>query len=172
MATRATPGATVFPFTANAKENLPSYWEEGGLWTILASGEQTGKSYCLIEQRLRKGPVAAPHIHADSDEIYYILDGEMTFLLGDRIESASKGALIFIPRGTVHCIRVDSDEAHCLNLHTPSGFEKLLELLGTQAAEKTLPLPSFKDKRVDAGTRSRLLKDIRMRSVAVADPLG
>ena len=172
MATRPTPGATIFPFTANIKDDLQSYWHMGGLWTVLASGEKTGGSYCLIEQRLRKGPLAAPRQHADSDEVYYVLDGELSFLLGNRIERASKGSLVFIPRGFVHGVRVDSAEAHCLNLHTPSGFEKFVELVGTPATEKTLPPASFKDKEVDAGVRMRMMKKIGMSAIAVTDPLS
>jgi quercetin dioxygenase-like cupin family protein len=80
MYTRPTPGATVFPFTANAKD-LPAYWLKNGLWTILASGKQTGSSYSLIEQRLGQGPVYSPHMFSDKDIVYYILGGEMTFLL-------------------------------------------------------------------------------------------
>ena len=144
----------------------------GGVWTILASGQQTDRSYCLIEQRLRKGAAAAPHQHVDSDEVFYILDGEMSFLLGDRIESASKGDLVFILRGYVHVVGVDSEEAHCLNLHRPSGFDKLVELVGTPTVEKTLPPAAFNDKDVDAGTRVRLMKKIGMRGIAVTDPLG
>lgn len=55
MSTRPTPGAMLFPFTANMKDEIPSYWIGEGLWTILGSGEETGKSYCVIEQQLRKG---------------------------------------------------------------------------------------------------------------------
>jgi quercetin dioxygenase-like cupin family protein len=171
IATRPTPGATVFPFTANVEDAIQSHWLMGGLWKILASGDQTGGSHCLIELVLRKGPTAAPHQHADSDEVVYILEGEMSFLLGDRIERASKGALVFIPRGYVHGVHVENEEAHSLNLHTPSGFKKFVELVGTPAAEKTLPPASLKDRDVDAGTRSRLMNEIGMRGVAVADPL-
>jgi hypothetical protein len=80
--------------------------------------------------------------------------------------------LVFIPRGYVHGVRVDSEEAHCLNLHTPGGFDKFIELLDAPAAEKTLPPASFEDKVVDARTRSRLMNKIGMRAIAVADPLS
>jgi quercetin dioxygenase-like cupin family protein len=172
MYTKPTPGATVFPFTANAKDMIPAYHRLGGLWTILATGAQTGGSYCMIEQKLRKGPISVPHVFNDTDEVFYILDGKMTFLLGDRVESAEKGAFIFIPRGAISTARVDSAEAHCLNLHTPSGFEKFIELVGAKTTLKGPPEPSFKEKSVDAGTQARLMKSIGMMNVAVADPLS
>ncbi len=40
------------------------------------------------------------------DEMFYVLDGSGDFLLGDRIETASKGAPVFIPRGAVDCLWV------------------------------------------------------------------
>ena len=41
MSTRPTPGATIFPFTAHAKD-VPSYWYKDGLWSVLGSSKQTG----------------------------------------------------------------------------------------------------------------------------------
>jgi hypothetical protein len=72
-----------------------------------------------------KGPRLLRINNADSDEVFYIFDREMSFLLGDRIERASKGALVFIPRGYVHAVHVDSDEAHRLNLHTPKWVREI-----------------------------------------------
>lgn len=144
----------------------------GGLWTVLASGEQTGGSYCMIEQLLPQGPAAPPHLFADRDEVFYILDGEATFLLGDRVEKASKGALVFIPRGTVHGFRVDSPTMSVLNLHTPAGFERLLPVTGQPATERSLPPKDIKAKDVDQQVLSMIMGEIGMRRLAVADPLS
>lgn len=171
MYTNPTPGATYFPYlTEAAKEK--SYWLGGGVWSILADGPRTGDRFCLFEGRHKKGSIDTPHIHEDSDEIFYIFGGNMSFLLEDRIEHATTGALIFIPRGSVHCVRVDSDEAHFLNWHTPSGFERLIEGTGTATKSTTAPAADFKPEPVDEGIRTRIHKRIGYRPVAVADPLG
>src|SRR5947209_7104264 len=101
MATQPTPGATVAAFNTNAR-TAPAYWHAGGLWTVLADGAATNGSYCLFEEMLPKGPAALPHMHRDMDEVFYMLDGEAEVLIGDRREIGRKGALVFIPRGTVH----------------------------------------------------------------------
>lgn len=170
MRTKPTPGATVFPFLAHSKDRQ-GYWNAGGLWTVLASGEQTGNSYCLIQQLLPQGPASAPHLFVDRDEIYYILDGQGTFFLGDRVETAEKGALVFIPRGTVHGFRVDSPTMLVLNLHTPAGFERLLPHTGQPATERRLPPQDMKTRDVSREVVTRIMGEVGMRYLAVADPL-
>lgn len=168
MYTRSTPGATVFPFTANAAD-LPAFQVRDGAWTILASGKQTGNSYSLMQLRLRQGLVFSPHLFKDKDVIYYILDGKMTFLHSEKVETVSKGALVFIPRGTVHASMVESDEALCLNLHTPGGFEEYVELIGTVMESKNVS-EATKTKNIDARTLSRLKNKLEMVHVVVQSP--
>ena len=170
MATKPTPGATLFPFTAVAKE-VPNYWCQGGLWSVLASSEATGNSYCLYEQLLPKGPGAAPHTFAGMDEVFYLLEGEMTFLLGDRVEKAVAQSLVFIPRGMVHGYRVDSEKARVLNLHTPGDFDKLLPVIADKALKHQLP-ETLEEKKIDRKLEANVMKDIGMTKVAVADPLS
>ena len=169
MYTRPTPGATAFPFTANAKD-LPSYWLKNGVWTVLASGKQTDNSYSLIEQWLGKGQVYPPHLFEDKDVVYYILSGEMTFLFNDRLEKASKGAMVFIPRGTVHAFTVNSTEARCLNLHTPGGFEEYVSMLGIKAENKELPSTPIVENQADPVMKTRLKQKLGMRDITVMSP--
>jgi len=141
MATKPTPGATVPAFNINVS-TAPAYWFAGGLWTVLADGAATDGSYCLFEQLIPKGPAAPPHMHRDMDEVFYMLDGEAEFLVGNRRETARKGTLVFIPRGTVHGFRVVSDGARFLNLYTPAGFDpgrKLFKVLQVGRAEVEVP---------------------------------
>lgn len=170
MRTKPTPGATVFPFLAYANERQ-AYWNNGGLWTVLASGDQTGNSYCLIEQLLPQGPAQAPHHFVDRDEVYYILDGQGTFFLGERIEKAEKGALVFVPRGTVHGFRVDSPTMLLLNLHTPAGFERLLPHTGQPATERALPPKELKVKDDNNTIVAMIMGELGMHKLAVSDPL-
>ena len=84
---------------------------------MLADGAATDGSYCLFEQLIPKGPAAPPHMQRNMDEVFYMLDGEAEFLVGDRRETARKGTFVFIIlRGTVHGFRVVSDGARFLNL--------------------------------------------------------
>ena len=169
MATEPTPGALATPFGSHF-DTVPAYWHAGGLWTVLASGEQTAGSYCMFEQLLPSGPAAPPHLHQGMDEVFYVLDGEVVFLLGDRIEVAGKGALVFIPRGTVHGFRVNGASARLLNLYTPAGFERSVAMLGQPTDTRTLPPPGWTPPDVPKERRAALFADLGMQSIAVADP--
>ena len=159
MLTKPTPGATLFPFTADAND-LPRYTAMNGAWAVLADTEQTGGSYCFLEVRWQKGVVIPTRIYSDRDEMVYVLDGELTFRLNDRIEKVEKGSLVYIPKGTVYSARVDSDGAHCLDLHTRSGFERLVKLESEAASSNS---GGGVDKRI----RNRLLESIGLVEVGI-----
>jgi quercetin dioxygenase-like cupin family protein len=164
-----TPGATVFPFLTDARE-APAYWSVGGLWTLLADGASTGGSYCLFEETMPKGPAAPPHLHEDMDEVFYMLDGEAEFFLEDRREVAREGAMVFIPRGSVHAFRVNSDSSRFLNLYTGAGFERTITEMGQATNVRTLPPQDWKPPEIPQERMTRLFAEIGMRPVAVPDP--
>ena len=49
------------------------------------------------------------HVHPNTDETFYVADGEATFLLGDRELPLGAGSFVFVPRGTAHTVWVSSD---------------------------------------------------------------
>ena len=171
MYTKPLPGATLFPYTTSA-EKLPCYTTMGGCWTILADGAQTGGSYCLFEVRARKGVVAPPRIFSEKDEVIYVFDGSLSVLLGDHVKKITKGAMVFVPSGTVFSLRVDSDTAHLMDLHTRSGFEELVKLCGVQSDGSVRGAPSqdFVDKEVDEGEHERLARKLGVVFVPVKVP--
>ena len=171
MTTEPIPGAATAPFSRHAG-TAPAHWAPDGLWTVLADGAATDGSYSLFERVMRRGPGAAPHVHVDTDEVLYVLDGELEVLLGDRVERAGKGDLVFVPRGDVHGFAVRSAAARFLDLYTPSGYERVLAEFAAPAAARELPPSGWTPLEVPADRRDRLFADLGLRSVAVADPLG
>lgn len=130
----------VMPATAYMASvtDAPAYWQVNILWVMLATGEQTGGHYSLMWQLCPKGSGPSPHYH-DQDEQFYVLDGQITYSVGDRTLVATAGAFVLIPRGTVHSFHVDSDTTTILNSYTPAGFEQAIIELGELAATRTLP---------------------------------
>jgi len=64
------------------------------------------------------------HRHADEDDAFYILEGEMTFTSGDRTVRAPPGTFVLAPEGVQHGFRNDGDvPVRMLNLHAPAGFD-------------------------------------------------
>jgi quercetin dioxygenase-like cupin family protein len=58
-------------------------WVTGSLDTIKATGEQTGGSFGLIESTERRGDAPPLHVHEHEDEACYVIEGDLTFFLGD-----------------------------------------------------------------------------------------
>ena len=164
MLTKATPGATLFPFTAHA-QYLETWTTMGGCWTILADGAQTGGSYCLLEVKFHRGVVIAPRIQKDKDEMFYVLNGILNVQFNDHIVTATKGSFVYIPSGNVYSVYVDVDEVHCLNLHTASGYEELIRSLGKIGKELVAPDKNFQEKKIEPGVRQRLMGKLGLQEV-------
>lgn len=99
----------------------------GGMQSIFkADGDETIDTYSISEWWLdphQPGP--GPHSHEANDDIFYVLEGTITFLAGDKRIDASKGAFLRIPAGVTHDFENKSDQrAGLLNIYIPGGFEK------------------------------------------------
>ncbi len=139
--TPPSPGSTPF---SHSVDTAPAYWMQDGLWIMLADANDTGGRFSLMEQLFPQGSGPGPHKHTWSDETYYILDGEITFLIGDEIHTAKTGDFVTVPRDTRHAFRVDSETARFLNGYTPASWEALIADMGTPTTERTLPPKGLK----------------------------
>lgn len=116
-----------------------SVWYNGGLMTFLATGEETGGQFALIEAVGRRGNVPPAHIHHREDEIFYILEGEVVATVGDRTIKGTPGTMIFLPRDVRHSFTIESEQARMLILLTPAGFEGWFKEFSVPASAMTLP---------------------------------
>jgi mannose-6-phosphate isomerase-like protein (cupin superfamily) len=67
--------------------------------------DQTQAAYVVLSGIFPPGePGPPPHLHPHTDEAFFLSEGEATFLLGDHEVEVSAGALVFVPRGTVHTV--------------------------------------------------------------------
>ena len=96
--------------------------------TLIATAEQTGGSIGLLEDVSSPGDGPPRHVHYGSDELFYVLEGEFVFLLGERQESVSAGTYVFAPRGTVHAFKVvGTERGRLLSAFVPGGPEGAFE---------------------------------------------
>ena len=65
-----------------------------------------------------------PHSHADHADAFYVLEGEVEFLVGDEPRVAGPGTFVAAPPNAVHGFRpAELEPIRCLNLHAPpAGF--------------------------------------------------
>jgi quercetin dioxygenase-like cupin family protein len=117
-------------------------WYSGWLTTFLATGQDTQGQFALLEQSTRKGNNPPPHIHHKEDETFYVLEGEMTFSVGDQTIKATPGTMVFLPRNVMHCFMIDSDQVRILVQLTPAGLEGFFKELSVPAPSMTLPPPA------------------------------
>lgn len=89
-----------------------------------ADGAETANRYSVSEWWLEpktKGPGA--HAHPE-DDIFYVLEGTMSLLVGDKWSDAAAGSFLLVPGGMVHDFENRGDRrAGLLNLSIPGAFE-------------------------------------------------
>jgi quercetin dioxygenase-like cupin family protein len=145
MATQVTEnkGAQELIAFGRGRQSLEqSVWYSGWLLTFLATGQDTQGQFALMEQTTRKGNVPPPHIHHREDETFYVLDGEMTFSVGDRTIKATPGTLVFLPRDVAHSFVIESEQVRILVMVTPAGAEGFFKACSVPASSMTLPPPT------------------------------
>jgi quercetin dioxygenase-like cupin family protein len=92
---------------------------------VLLRSEQTAAVVSLIHSAM-PARATGPRLHQhDFDETFYVIDGELTFQLGDQLYRAGPGELAFAPRGVPHTFSNLGDHtARYLIVCTPAGFER------------------------------------------------
>ena len=91
-----------------------------------ADENETNEKYSISEWWLEpnsSGPGA--HIHEDNDEVFYVLEGTISILVGDRWVEAEKGTFLRIPPKTIHDFKNQTNQkTGVLNFFIPGGFER------------------------------------------------
>jgi quercetin dioxygenase-like cupin family protein len=123
--------------TQNTGENL---WFGGGLVTFKVTSEQSGGRLCMFEHAASRGKRTPLHLHADSDETFYVFEGELLLHIDGIEHIAGPGTTVWIPRGTPHAFLVTSELARSLWVVTPGGaMEAFYRQAGDEATSRTLP---------------------------------
>lgn len=87
---------------------------------FLATGEQTGGAFALVDEHAKRGESVPLHRHSDDMESFYVVEGEIMLYIGDQPGvRARAGSFAHLPGGTVHGFRVMSETARYLILTTP-----------------------------------------------------
>jgi quercetin dioxygenase-like cupin family protein len=125
---------------ALAREDGQAVWFLGTLVIVKATGEQTGGAFGLIDNLMPGGFASPYHTHRNEDESFYVVEGEMTFYVGEERVKAEPGAFVYGPRGVPHGFEVHGTEpARILLQNYPAGFEGFPVEVGEPAEELTIP---------------------------------
>jgi mannose-6-phosphate isomerase-like protein (cupin superfamily) len=123
-----------------------SVWSLGGRFTVKADSELTEGRLALVESVAYRSTEPPLHVHTREDEAWYVLDGAMTFFVGDEAYPATAGSFVYAPMGIPHTFTVDAEPTRVLVLAAPAGFEHFALELGaptdTDAPPADAEMPS------------------------------
>ena len=102
------------PYRMAAGEGVADIWWKAGRMTVKAGAAETGSSFAQLEISDPRGGAPPWHVHRNEDEAFYVLEGEVTILVGDERIDLSPGDYAFAPRGIPHAYIVRSEQARML----------------------------------------------------------
>jgi mannose-6-phosphate isomerase-like protein (cupin superfamily) len=109
----------------------------GAEFVIRASAAATGGAFSIVEEI---APLDTPrHVHAHEDELFYVLEGEHVFEVGDEEFRVGPGGLAYAPRGIPHAQRrVVPRVGRQLVMISPGGWEGFLRELDAAERDGTI----------------------------------
>lgn len=117
-------------------------WHLGALMVFKVLGSETDGKFWAVEGLADKHMAVPLHVHRNEDETWYVLDGEIEFIIGDEHRIGTAGAVVYIPRGTAHTFMVRSETARWFGIGTPAILDQWFFETGQPAASLTLPPPA------------------------------
>ena len=105
-------------------------------------GEVDGK-YCLVECCVPVGAGAPPNHHAGETEAFFILEGQVGFMIDGKERLATKGDFVAIPDGALHAFKaVGETPARILILNAPGHMhEAFFTGVGVALPNEQVSLP-------------------------------
>jgi quercetin dioxygenase-like cupin family protein len=142
------------------KERL---WFLDTLVTPHVAAESGSDGISVLESRARRGDSPPLHTH-NEDEIWHVIDGEMTFVIGGEEHNLSAGESLLGRRGVPHTFRVDSEEARWLVITARGDFERFVRSFSRPAPGERLPEPSGPptDEQISALTTACMAHGIEL----------
>lgn len=107
-----------------------SYWVMGDLFTYLVTGAESGGSYFTLIADVGPHGGPPPHVHHLEEEQFYVLEGELTFSIGDQTFQIKTGDFVHVPRETVHAFKNGSKSSRLLATFSPAGIEGFFREVG------------------------------------------
>lgn len=109
----------------------------GAEFVVRASADTTGGAFSIVEEI---APLDTPrHVHQREDELFFVLEGEHVFEVGDEAFRVGPGGLAFGPRGVPHAQRrIVPRTGRVLTMCSPAGFEGFFRELAAAEREGSI----------------------------------
>ena len=116
-------------------------WYGDSLIEFLIPSDAADGRISVFRTTMPEGFSPPRHIHTREDEVFLVLDGDVSFDIDGRRLLAGAGTSVFMPRGVPHTFRIESAVARLLGIITPGAFEQLFRNLSIPAERRELPTP-------------------------------
>jgi quercetin dioxygenase-like cupin family protein len=115
-------------------------WFVGTRAHVVVSSEETEGRLSIVEVTGARGEMPPLHVHHTDDEVFHLLDGELTLYHGTEAIRLRAGQTGLAPRGVPHTFRIESDGgARALVVSAPGGFDRYVAAIGVPAGGPGLP---------------------------------
>jgi len=122
----------------------------GRVFALKLAAGQTDESIMLFEETVPAGTKSTHHLHHDSDEVVWVLEGDFTFKIGDEVFTGGPGTCAFLPREVPHAWKSNGPGlGRAVFLYTPGRTGRFIE----ERFERGQPLSDA--ERADALERYR-----------------
>ena len=121
---------SIQPYRLASGEGLADVWWKSGRITVKAGPDETGNAFAQFVVDDPRGSGPPLHVHHSEDETFYVLEGQVTMVVGDERIELETGDYCFGARGVPHAYLVRSERARMLVTISPSGSEQLFVSLG------------------------------------------
>ena len=117
-------------------------WLQGVLVDVKVSSNDGADGICLMEFRAPAGAGTPLHVHHTHDEVFHILEGEVTWRVGGDDIACRPGDTLLAPKDVPHGYRVVSAEgARWLSVTHGPDFEGFVRALSRPAQASDVPQP-------------------------------
>ncbi|GAA4442203.1 cupin domain-containing protein [Bremerella cremea] len=122
------------------KGHGPAIGVLGDRYRVLVTGEETGGQYAMVEAVIPPGGGPPPHIHSREEEGFYVLEGEVTFVIDDQKFVAGPGTFLNLPIGSLHYFTNRTEQpARMIFTMAPAGLEQMFLELGSPLLDGEMP---------------------------------
>ena len=150
------------------RESSVSYMD--CLFSVLAGSEETDGRFGLMEMVAPRGREPSRHLHHGDGEGFYVLDGRVTFYVGEEIYRANPGTFVFLPHGIPHSYTFETDEVRMLSIIAPGGLEAHFQDARFSEPARDLMLPTPAEP--DPGLLEEMGRDLAGYGTEVVGPPG
>jgi len=116
-------------------------WHFGALMNFKALTVETNGQYWAVEGLADKNMAVPLHSHTREDEVWFVIEGEIAFVLGDETIVGGAGTFVYIPRNTPHTFYIKSKTARWFGFGLGGNLDQWFFETGEPARSMTLPPP-------------------------------